>query len=84
MIHMSTIPPSPTSRDRRERVVTAPTHLDVRVHGYFLSHDSRWGDSARATRRASHPGVQRIRDETVRGDFRAMRQPLRVNVGVNV
>ena len=32
----------------------------------------------------SHPGVQRIRDETVRGDFRAMRQPLRVNVGVNV
>ena len=61
--------------------MTAPTHLDVRVYGYFLSHDSRWGDSARATRRASHPGVRRIRDETVRGDFRAMRGPLRVKIG---
>ena len=46
---MSKIPPSTTSRDRRER--------------------------------ASHPGVRRIRDETVRGDFRAMRGTLRVKIG---
>ena len=41
------------------------------------SHDSSGGQGVA-------PRVQRIRDETVQGDFRAMRQPLRVNVGVNV
>ena len=30
------------------------------------------------------PWVRRIRGETVRGDFRAIRRPLRVNLGVDV
>ena len=41
------------------------------------SHDSSGGLSVA-------PWVQRIRGETVRGDFRAIRRPLRVNLGVDV